>query len=84
MATRAKFICNGVTKRASNTWTPEGKPGPDGYVFDSTFYPVTGDSGENKKFFASTPGGQLQLTTVREDHFVPGKTYYVDFTEANS
>ena len=86
MATKAKFICNSVTKRASNTWSPEGKPGPDGFVYDALFYPVTGgsmDSGENKSFFASTPSGQIQIGTIRDDHFVPGKSYYVTFTEAD-
>lgn len=83
MATRAKFICNSLTKRASNTWNPDGTVGPDGFVFDATFYPVTGGSKENKQFFASTPSGQIQIGTIREDHFVPGKTYYIDFTEAS-
>ncbi len=83
MDTIAKFTCNSVTKRASNTWTPEGKAGPDGFVFDAVFFPVTGGSDENKKFFASTPSGQIQVGTIREDHFVPGKTYYVEFREAD-
>lgn len=81
MATRAKFTCNSVTKRASNTWKVDGTAGPDGFVYDAVFFPVTGGSVENKEFFASTPSGQIQIGTVREDHFVPGRTYYVEFTE---
>ena len=82
MITRAKFICNTVTKRASNTWNPDGSAGPNGFIFETTFYPVTGGSHENKLFFASTPSGEIQIGSVREDHFVPGKAYYVDFIEA--
>jgi len=80
--TRAKVTCVSVTKRASNVWDPDGKVSKPGFVYEAEFYPVTGDSSENKSFFASTPTGNLKLGTIREDHFVPGKSYYVDFTPA--
>jgi len=65
-----------------NTWKPDGTAGPDGFVYDATLFPVSDNSPENKQFFASTPSGQIQIGTIREDHFVPGKTYYIDFIEA--
>lgn len=46
---------------------------------------VTKDSPENKVFFKYTPGGSISLTVVNPEvasKFVPGKEYYVDFTEA--
>lgn len=84
MATRAKFICNSVTKRtAAGLWDSRKQKTVDqGFVFDAQLYPVTSGSPENDRFYASTPAGQIQISTIREDHFVPGKTYYVDFVEA--
>ena len=77
MATRAKVTCTGVRKYRG--WG--GNPAP--MFYEVTFTPVTGDtSEENKSFFASTPSGEIKLSTIREDHFEPGKTYYLDFTEA--
>jgi hypothetical protein len=44
---------------------------------------VTGDSNEeNKKFFAATPSGSLEVATVVGQHFEAGKDYYIDITEA--
>ncbi len=48
--------------------------------------PVTGASEENKKFFASTPGGQIVLHTVNQEagvQFERGKEYYIDFSPAS-
>ncbi|MDE2096190.1 MAG: hypothetical protein KGL39_03020 [Patescibacteria group bacterium] len=69
MQTRAKFVCNFKS--------------PDGQQISlSAVY--TG-SDENKQFFASTPGGLIQLNVLNPDAaatFEQGKEYYVDFTPA--
>ena len=72
--TRAKFKCNEVSKRIG--W------GDNAVMYAAKFTVVYGDNEENKAFFASTPGGNIEMTTIREDHFEVGKEYYVDFTEA--
>ena len=76
MTTRAKVTCVGVRKYRG--WGSQPAP----MFWEAEFVPVTGDSTENKSFFASTPSGNIKLSTIREDHFEPGKSYYVDFTEA--
>ena len=73
--TRAKFKCTEVAKRSG--W------GGNKFHYAAKFNPVSGDSEENKTFFASTPTGSIDISTVREDHFEVGKTYYVDFTLAD-
>jgi hypothetical protein len=45
---------------------------------------VTGDSPENKEFFAATPSGIAEVSTVRQDHFQVGQDYYLDFTPATN
>lgn len=74
--TRAKVTCTSVRKYKG--WGSNPEP----FFFEAEFIPVTGTSEENKSFFASTPSGSIKLSTVREDHFEPGKSYYLDFTEA--
>lgn len=70
MATvRAKFVCN--------------------YKFDEyvTFSPVHSGSPENDSFFKATPGGEIRLHVLNKqalDAFEEGKSYYVDFTPAES
>jgi hypothetical protein len=47
--------------------------------------PVVANNEENAKFFHYTPAGNIELSLVNEETaktFVPGKSYYVDFTEA--
>lgn len=78
MTTRAKFECHSVTKASGRGWYGYGSPE---FVYDSKLQAVTGNSEENKQFFAATPGGEITLRTLREDTFVPGKSYFVDFTE---
>ena len=78
-ATRAKFICNGITQRVLHPGSE--KP----FVYDAEFYAVSpskplGDE-ENRSFWDATPSGSIKLSTIRADHFVPGKNYYVDFSE---
>lgn len=71
--TRAKFRCVGVTKREH--WDKS-----KGFLFAASLQPTTGGSPENDAFFASTPSGSIEISTVREDHFQVGQDYYVDFT----
>lgn len=40
---------------------------------------------ENGRFYAATPAGEMKLTTVNgkaAELFVPGREYYIDFSEA--
>jgi hypothetical protein len=53
--------------------------------YELTYSPVSGGSPENDKFFKYTPYGEIKLGTVNDEvakDLVPGRTYYVDFTEA--
>lgn len=84
MNTRAKVTCSEVAKRKSSYWDSAAQRSVDGFTYTAKFYPVTGDTPENKSFFASTPSGSIELSTIREDHFVPGQTYYIDFTPAEA
>lgn len=69
---RAKFMCVSRTQRKG--W------GGHEWFWDYKFQAVTDGSEENKSFFASTPSGNLDLTAVNGDLFVPGNSYYLDFT----
>lgn len=71
---RCKFKCHEVTKRVG--WS--------GYEFlwAAKFSAVTDGSEENKAFFAATPSGQLEVSTIKEDFFEVGKEYYLDLTLA--
>jgi hypothetical protein len=73
---RAKVVCVGVRKYRGWGATPAPM------FYEAEFVPVAGGSPENDEFFASTPSGQLKLSTIRENHFTHGKLYYLDFTEA--
>lgn len=76
---RCKVKCVSVTKRLDTCWDPISQKSGERFVYDAKFYPVSGGSEENKRFFASTPSGNIELSTIREDEFVPGKEYYIDF-----
>jgi hypothetical protein len=41
---------------------------------------VSSGSEENKKFFAATPSGIIELSALKEDLFEVGKEYYVTFS----
>lgn len=71
--TRAKFTCQSITKM--KLWN-----GELGYM--ARLIPVVGGSPENDSFYKATPGGSIELQTVREDHFQVGQDYFVDFTAA--
>lgn len=70
---RAKFTCNWKQTRA------------DGVGEQISFCPVYSGSEENKRFFQSTPGGEVRLFTTNPSaaaFFEQGKEYYLDFTPA--
>lgn len=71
----AKFTCTSVKKYRGWSGTPE-------FLYEYEFQAVTGNSEENKSFFASTPTGSLKMSAVRDDLFDPGQDYYLDFTPA--
>ena len=78
MTARAKFIVNSITR--SKNWDKSKSD-----LFTVKLMPVTGTSEENKAFFASTPGGSIELVTINETaaNALPlGGEVYVDFTPA--
>ncbi len=80
---RAKFYCATKIQR-SNQPHPAQTENP---VYESfEFYPVTGGSEENKKFFSASPSGKLEIGVMNPEaakQLEVGKEYYVDFTPAN-
>ena len=77
MTVRAKFVVQSITTHRA--WCG---PGLMGTV---TLNPVTSGSDENKAFYASSPGGKIELGTVNEEalkQFNVGDEFYVDFTQA--
>lgn len=72
---RAKFT---VLSKTTNDYT-------NGKTMKVELMAVNASSEENKKFFASTPSGKIELSLVNQDvfdSFLPGKECYVDFTLA--
>lgn len=69
---RAKFVCNSVEDFGSNK--------------RAKLSAVYGTEGENKDFTQYTPSGYLEIqiesSAPASSFFVPGKTLYLDFTEA--
>jgi len=78
---RAKFKCQSVTKALGWNRGPDQPVAP--FLYTAKFVPVVGDSDENKRFWAATPSGQIELSSILPDAFEPGKSYYVDFTPAD-
>ena len=72
---RCKFECNSVTKKQH--WQKE-----KGFLYEADFSAAYTGSEENKQFFEATPSGTLRIGTYKEDHFHPGKSYYIDISEA--
>lgn len=81
ISVRAKFHCTSVTKTMGGMYNSEGKY-VSGVVHNYRFQAVTNNSDENKKFYASTPSGSIELQAVRDDLFEIGQEYYLDFTLA--
>lgn len=83
MSVRAKFVVQSITRTQSSVYK-DGQTVPQ-EVQTIKLYPVTGGTDENKKFFASTPTGAIELGTVNVEaakQFELNKPYYVDFTPA--
>jgi hypothetical protein len=71
MTVRAKFKVESVTQDTNG--------------HSVRLIPVTSGSVENEAFFKWTPGGEIKISTINAEaaeEFVPGKQFYVDFTEA--
>lgn len=81
MATRCKFICNGVEKNYAGIWNKDTGKYEQGFSYNAKFNVVGDGTPEDKEFFASTPTGEIQVRYMRDGVFVPGAKYYVDFTE---
>ena len=82
MIVRAKFYCTSVLKTIQHVTNPEtGKYEPK-TVYTYKFQAVSSGSDENKKFFASTPTGSVELSAIREDLFKIFEEYYLDFSVA--
>jgi hypothetical protein len=54
----------------------------DGFHYGAKLTAVTSGSAENKEFFVATPQGTLEVTTIVDAVFEPGKEYFIDITEA--
>lgn len=92
--TRCKMILSSITRTMGSKYDPELPPmtaggGKGGYVpseqYTVKFYPVADGSEENKRFFASTPSGSLELSIVNAaavEHLKLNQPYYVDIVEA--
>lgn len=53
------------------------------YLHTASFAAADKDkSPENRAFFEATPTVNVQIGTMKADHFSVGREYYVDFTEA--
>lgn len=77
----AKFMISAKTKTLISNH--EGKP-VYGYRIEG--YPVYTGYEEDKKFFASTPSGKLELATINKeaaDQVQPGDKVYVTIEKAN-
>jgi len=71
--TRAKFVVQSVKQHI---------PWADKKPATVELSAVSGDSKENKEFFASTPSGHIEFTVYGDvgETFKPGQEFYVDFT----
>lgn len=77
VVSRAKFMCNAEVTRKYREDTPA-----DSRVYEfSAVYDT--NTPENKRFTRATPYGKLEIQVNNPDvTFRPGKSYYLDFTEA--
>lgn len=78
MSVRAKFVVTSITRQ-------KGWNGGPCEVQSIRLTPVVGGSEENKKFFAATPSGQVEISTVNVEaakYFELDREYFLDFTKA--
>ncbi len=78
-STRAKFKCMHIMR---------GEYEGGGESFEVVLTPVNqyDNTEENRDFWEATPSGKIELVITNKDarkFFTPGKSYYVDFTEAH-
>jgi len=85
--TRAKFTVTHKSEPRQVTKYISGKTEPEQVdVVDIHLMPVIGGSPENNRFYAMTPTGTIQLSTVNmvaANEFEVVKEYYIDFSPAN-
>ena len=73
---RCKFECISEKK-----YKGYSKDNP--YMYSYEFNVVYSDGiPEHKEFFAATPGGKLELSTIKSAMFLPGTLYYLDIIPA--
>lgn len=79
MAVRAKFTCKSITRQQHWDKTK-------GDLVTVRLEPVSSGSPENAAFYAATPSGQIELSTLNAEagnQFELGQAYYIDFTKAD-
>lgn len=77
MTVRAKFVVQSITRQKGWSGTAE--------VQAIKLHPVSQGSEEDKKFYAATPCGCVDLQVVNAEagnYFELGQAYYLDFTKA--
>ncbi len=85
MTTRAKFRVDSVHLSEESIYNSEIRDSELKKVATIVLHPVTGESKENKEFYASTPGGEIRLDILNLPAalmFTQGKEIYVDFSPA--
>lgn len=74
--TRCKVKCTSITQ--VENWSRKTQ-----YVYIAEFQACDpSKSNENAGFFEATPSVSIKLGAIKQDHFVVGKEYYLDFTLA--
>lgn len=73
---RCKFTCD------SRREFTAGPTSDSKLLYDYTFRPIydADKTSENGRFWEWTPGGQLNVTSVKDSTFVVGQAYYLDLT----
>jgi hypothetical protein len=73
------MVLDSITR--TRGWSGMAAPELQALIFSA----VTDGSEENKKFFAMTPSGRLEVSTVNAEavkDLVLGKSYYIDIVES--
>lgn len=85
MITRAKFKVRSIERSIANVIVGTDANGVKQWgnteVHTVVMFPVVGNSPENDMFYASTPSGEIKLTTIHANLFELNGEYYVDFTK---
>ena len=82
MKVRAKFLCVEIGQTLGSFKNLETDKYEQGKLYTYKFNAVTSGSPENELFWAYTPSGQVNLSSVRVDLFEVGQEYYLDFSPA--